>query len=254
MSLMKDRVALVTGGSRGIGAATAKELARRGAHVAVSARTVSDLEHIAEKIEKECGHALIVPCDVVDGGQVQHMVARVAEEWGRIDILVNNAGMGSPAQPVDEIPPEEWDRTMAINLKSAFLCVRSVAPIMKNQGYGRIVNMSSFSGRNYSRFLGPQYAAAKAGLLGFTRQMAVELGPHGICVNAIAPNIVLTRAAKVGWEALSEEQRQKVISGIPLGRLAKPEEVAMVIAFLASDDASYINGVTLDVNGGSYMT
>lgn len=251
--LMNERVALVTGASHGIGAATAKELSRRGAWLALNARTVSDLENVAAKLEKEGGHAMVVPCDVLDGEQVKYMVARVEDEWGKIDILVNNAGAGAPAMPIDDISADDWDRTMDINLKSAFFCVRSVAPIMKRQGYGRIVNMSSFSGHNYSRFQGTQYAAAKAGLLGFTRQIAVELGPYGICVNAIAPNIVLTRGAKVGWEALSEEQRQKVLGGIPLGRLAKPEEVATVIAFLASDDASYVNGVTLDVNGGSYM-
>jgi 3-oxoacyl-[acyl-carrier protein] reductase len=125
---------------------------------------------------------------------------------------------------------------------------------MKRQGYGRIVNMSSFSGRNYSRFLGSPYAAAKAAILGFTRQMAVELGPYGICVNAVAPNFTLNERAKAKWRTLTDEERQHIISGIPLRRLAIPEEIAAAIAFLASDDASYVTGVCVDVNGGSYMT
>jgi 3-oxoacyl-[acyl-carrier protein] reductase len=177
----------------------------------------------------------------------------VIEELGRLDILVNNAGLGTPTMPVEEIAPEDWDRTLALNLKSAFLCVRAAAPVMKRQGYGRIVNVSSFAGRNYSRISGPQYGAAKAGLQGFTKHMAVELGPYGICVNAVAPSITLTDRVKAKWEGRSEEERRTILSGIPLRRLAQPEEVATVIAFLASDDASYVNGVCIDVNGGSYM-
>jgi len=142
---------------------------------------------------------------------------------------------------------------MALNLKSAFLCVRAAAPFMKSQKYGRIVNVSSFAGRNYSRLSGPHYGAAKAGLQGFTKHMAVELGPFGICTNAVAPSVVLTERVRKRWEARSEEDRNRILAGIPLGRLAQPEEVASVIAFLASDDASYVNGVCLDINGGSYM-
>jgi 3-oxoacyl-[acyl-carrier protein] reductase len=161
--------------------------------------------------------------------------------------------MGSPSVPVEDISPDVWDDILAINLKSAFLCIRAAAPIMKRQGYGRIVNVSSFAGRNHSPFRGSPYAAAKAGLLGFTRQMAVELGPHGICVNAVAPYLILTKRAKAMWDAFAEEKRQAIISGIPLRRLGKLEEVASAIAFLASDDASFVNGVCLDVNGGTYM-
>ena len=175
------------------------------------------------------------------------------EEWGRLDILVNNAGMGNAAIPVEKIPLEDWDYAVALNLRSAFLCVRSAVPVMKRQGYGRIINVSSFAGRNYSRLSGPDYGSAKAGLLGFTRHMAVELGPYGICVNAVAPSIVLTDRVKAKWEARTEEERQVVLSSIPLRRVGQPEEVATVIAFLASEDASYVNGVCIDINGGSYM-
>jgi 3-oxoacyl-[acyl-carrier protein] reductase len=251
--VLEGRVALVTGASRGIGAITAELLARRGAKVALSARTGSDLGQLATKIEKGGGQALAVVCDVMDARQVEEMMSRVTEKWGRLDIMVNNAGLGTAVMPVENIPVGEWDYTVALNLKSAFLCVRAVTPTMKRQRYGRIVNVSSLAGRNYGRLSGPHYGAAKAGLLGFTRHMAVELGPWGICVNAVAPSVVLTARVKAKWDARTEEDRQAVLSGIPLRRLAQPEEVATVIAFLASDDASYVNGVCVDINGGSYM-
>ncbi len=251
--LLNDRVALVTGASRGIGASTAKILAQRGARVAVSARTVSDLEAVGDSIQKNGGKALVVPCDVVNPSQVAAMIEAVQKKWGRLDILVNNAGLGTPAKPVEEVSPEEWDETIHLNLKSVFLCTRAAAPVMKRQKYGRIVNVSSFAGRFFSRLSGPQYSSAKAGVLGFTRHMAAELGPFGICVNSVAPSPTLTERVKVKWDSRPEEERQKILAGIPLGRAAKPEEIATVIAFLASDDASYVSGVCIDVNGGSWM-
>jgi len=251
--LLNDRVALVTGASRGIGAFTAKILAQRGARVAVSARTISDLETVAASIRQNGGEALAVPCDVVEPSQVASMMEIVVKKWGRLDILVNNAGLGTPAKPVEEVLPEEWDQTILLNLKSVYLCIRAAAPVMKRQGYGRIVNVSSFAGRFFSRLSGPHYSSAKAGVVGFTRHMAAELGPFGVCVNSVAPSPVLTERVKVKWETRAEEERQKILAGIPLGRLAQPEEIATVIAFLASDDASYVNGACIDVNGGSYM-
>jgi 3-oxoacyl-[acyl-carrier protein] reductase len=250
---LNDRVALVTGASRGIGASTAKILSQRGARVAVSARTVSDLEAVAASIEKNGGSALVAPCDVVDSSQVGAMIEAVLKKWGRLDILVNNAGLGTPAKAVEEVSPEEWDETIRLNLKSVFLCTRAVAPFMKRQKYGRIVNVSSFAGRFFSRLSGPSYSSAKAGMLGFTRHMAAELGPFGICVNSVAPSPTLSERVKVKWDSRPEEERRKILAGIPLGRVAQPEEVATVIAFLASDDASYVNGVCIDVNGGSWM-
>jgi 3-oxoacyl-[acyl-carrier protein] reductase len=250
---LKERVALVTGASRGIGAATAEVLARRGAQVAVSARTVPDLEQVASRIRSAGGQALVVPCDVLDHTQVEAAIDAIVKHWGRLDILVNNAGLGTPTMPVETIPPADWDHTVALNLKTAFLCIRAAAPVMKRQGYGRIVNVSSFAGRNFSRISGPHYSAAKAGIIGLTKHMAVELGPFGIGVNSVAPSVVLTARVKAKWEARPEEERQRILAGIPLRRLAQPEEVATVIAFLASDDAGYVNGVCIDVNGGSYM-
>jgi len=219
----------------------------------VSARTVSDLDQVAGRIRRGGGKALVVPCDVLDQVQVEAMVGAVMKEWGRLDILVNNAGLGTPTMPVETIPSEDWDQTVALNLKSAFLCIRAVTSIMKSQSYGRIVNVSSFAGRNFSRISGPHYSAAKAGILGLTKHMAVELGPFGIGVNSVAPSVVLTARVKAKWETRTEAERQRILAGIPLRRLAQPEEVATVIAFLASEDASYVNGVCIDINGGSYM-
>jgi len=250
---LTNRVALVTGASRGIGAATAEVLASRGAQVAVSARTVSDLDQVAGRIRQAGGKALVVPCDVLDQVQVEAMVGAVMKEWGRLDILVNNAGMGTPTMPVETISPTDWDHTVALNLKSAFLAIRAAVPVMKAQKSGRIINVSSFAGRNFSRISGPQYSAAKAGILALTKHLAVELGPFGIGVNSVAPSIVLTARVKSKWEARTQEEQKTILAGIPLRRLAQPEEVATVIAFLASDDASYVNGVCIDINGGSYM-
>jgi 3-oxoacyl-[acyl-carrier protein] reductase len=155
--------------------------------------------------------------------------------------------------PVETISPTDWDHTVALNLKSAFLAIRAAVPVMKTQKSGRIINVSSFAGRNFSRISGPQYSAAKAGILALTKHLAVELGPFGIGVNSVAPSIVLTARVKSKWEARTQEEQKTILAGIPLRRLAQPEEVATVIAFLASDDASYVNGVCIDINGGSYM-
>lgn len=251
--ILENKIALVTGASRGIGAAAAQILAQRGAKVALAARTVPDLEGVAAIIRQSGGEALVVSGSVLDVEQINNMVKKVIENWGRIDILVNNAGLGTPVSPVEEIREEDWDQTIALNLKSVFLVTRAVVPFMKKQRYGRIVNVSSYAGRNYSLISGPQYTSAKAGLLGFTKHLAAELGPFGICVNAVAPSIVLTARVQAKWAARSEEEQRRILERIPLRRLAQPEEVATVIAFLASDDASYVNGVCIDINGGSYM-
>jgi 3-oxoacyl-[acyl-carrier protein] reductase len=254
MMLMKDRVALVTGASYGLGAATAELLASRGALVALCARTVPDIEQMVGKIRGEGGQAMAAPCDLRDEEQVGRMISRVVEHWGRLEVLVNNAGWGAPHNiPMENISTEDYDASMASNLKSAFFCIRATIPVMKKQHYGRIVNVSSVGGRNYANTLGAPYSAAKAGMIGLTRHLAVELGPHGICVNAVAPGLMLTKRAKKIWEALPEDKREAMLSRIPLRRIAEVEEVAKAIAFLASDDASYLNGVSLDVNGGLYM-
>ena len=207
--ILKDRVTLVTGASRGIGAATAEVLAARGARVAVCARTVPDLDKLAARIKETGGQALPFPCDVLDIAQIEGTVRRVIEEWGRLDILVNNAGLGTPTMPVEEIAPEDWDRTLALNLKSAFLCVRAAAPVMKRQGYGRIVNVSSFAGRNYSRISGPQYGAAKAGLILVTINPAYRLSELEFAL------------AKVGCAAIVSETGGLLDHGAAMARDAQ---------------------------------
>jgi NAD(P)-dependent dehydrogenase (short-subunit alcohol dehydrogenase family) len=171
-----------------------------------------------------------------------------------VDILVNNAGGGTSLRFLEEVTAEDWDLTVNSNLKSAFLCCQGVVPAMKRQRSGRIVNVSSVAGRNVSRLSGPQYSSAKAGVLGLTRHLAQDLGPFGITVNAVAPGPTLVDRVAKKWSFRSEQDRSHILENIPLGRLAQPEEVATVIAFLASADASYVTGVTIDVNGGSFMS
>ncbi|MBN1103302.1 MAG: SDR family oxidoreductase [Deltaproteobacteria bacterium] len=208
---LKDRVALVTGAWRGIGAATAEVLAHRGAQVAMSARTTSDLDRVASRIRDEGGQAFVVPCDVLNLTQIEAAIDAVVRHRGRLDILVNNTGLGTPIMPVEAISPSDWDRTLALNLKAAFLCIRAAAPVMKRQGCGRIVNVSSIAGWHFSLMSGPKYSAAKAGIIGLTKHMAVELGPFGINVNSVAPSVVLTERVKAKWEARGEEERQRIL-------------------------------------------
>ena len=185
------------------------------------------------------------------------MVQKAIDTFGRIDILVNNAG-GALHTPhkLEEVDEKDWDKVVNINLKGAFLCSQAVIAQMRKQGTGgKIVNISALAGRSYATLAGVQYTSAKAGIGGLTRHLAREVGPFGINVNAVAPSVMLTGERVRGlWEAKTEEERKKVIEEIPLRRLAEPREIARVVVFLASDDASYVTGVTLDVNGGRFMT
>jgi NAD(P)-dependent dehydrogenase (short-subunit alcohol dehydrogenase family) len=181
------------------------------------------------------------------------MVQKTAEAFGRIDILVNNAGGGfNLPNKLEEITDEIWDRVVDANLKGTFICSRAVAPYMKQQKSGRIINLSSKAGRYGGELTGIQYSSAKAGVMGLTRQLAKDLGPFGITSNAIAPGLALSspRVEKLWMERKTEEERKATIQAIPLRRLSTVDEQASVILFLASDDASYVSGVTIDVNGG----
>jgi NAD(P)-dependent dehydrogenase (short-subunit alcohol dehydrogenase family) len=247
------KVAIVTGSSDGIGKAAALIFAREGGQVVLNARGQDRLEAARTALQAVGKPPLVIAGNVSQAAVVERLVGEALQQFGRIDILVNNAGGGTLLRFLEEVTEEDWDLTVDSNLKSAFLCCRAVAPAMKRQQYGRIVNVSSVAGRNVSRLSGPHYSSAKAGMLGLTRHLAQDLGPFGITVNAVAPGPTLVDRVARKWAQRSEEDRARILANIPLGRLAAPEEVAAVIAFLASDAAAYVTGVTIDVNGGSFM-
>jgi NAD(P)-dependent dehydrogenase (short-subunit alcohol dehydrogenase family) len=248
------KVAIITGSSDGIGRAAALIFAREGGQVVLSARGRDRLEAARASVQAVGKPPLVVAGDVSQASVVERLVGETLQHFGRVDILVNNAGGGTSLRFLEEVTAEDWDLTVNSNLKSAFLCCQAVVPAMKRQRYGRIVNVSSVAGRNVSRLSGPQYSSAKAGVLGLTRHLAQDLGAFGIAVNAVAPGPTLVDRVAKKWSLRSEEDRSHILENIPLGRLALPEEVATVIAFLASGDASYVTGVTIDVNGGSFMS
>jgi len=249
---LADKVAIVTGSANGIGRAIALAFAREGAHV-----VVSDIDEAGAKRTQSELHAVLagscaLHADVTDTAQVEAMVAKAVETFGRVDILVNNAGGGGGVSGL-MLSGEEWDRIVKLNLKSQFLCCRAVVPHMEKQGYGRIVNISSNAGKyrsNVGTIGGISYAAAKAGVLQFTRSSAYMLGRKGIAVNAIAPGSVLTDAGQREYDSMTAERRDRVIKETPLNRFAHPDEIAQVAVFLASDDASYVTGVTILASGG----
>jgi NAD(P)-dependent dehydrogenase (short-subunit alcohol dehydrogenase family) len=248
------RVAIITGSSDGIGKAAALIFAREGGQVVLNARGQDRLEAARAAVQAVGKPPLVVAGDVSQAAVIERLVGETLQHFGRVDILVNNAGGGTRLRFLEEVTEDDWNLTIDSNLKSAFLCCQAVAPAMKRQGYGRIVNVSSVAGRNVSRLSGPQYSSAKAGMLGLTRHLAQDLGPFGVTVNAVTPKPTLIDRVAKKWTLRSEEDRSHILGNIPLGRLAQPEEVAAVIAFLASDDASYVTGVTIDVNGGSFMS
>ncbi|MEK7438035.1 MAG: SDR family NAD(P)-dependent oxidoreductase [Pseudomonadota bacterium] len=255
MNTLDGRVAVVTGGLRGIGRATVRALSEVGAMVTVFDLDPPESHTVAALTVSNLTVAQIsyLQADVTDRRQVEQAVRNVLAEFGQIDVLVNNVGVGAPAVPVDESEPDEWEQIVTRNLTSAYFCARAVTGSMKKRRQGRIVNVSSQGGRSKSEIGNLSYASAKAGMLGFTRQLAQELGPFGIAVNAVAPGLTLTERVAKRMEAIPAARRQSMIDAIPLGRFAEPDEIAAVIRFLASDEARYVTGATIDVNGGRFM-
>jgi 3-oxoacyl-[acyl-carrier protein] reductase len=247
------KVAIVTGATRGIGRAVAQLLVAGGARVVLNARGQEALEAMRDELSIGPGALSIVAGDAAEPSVIQGLVDSAMENFGSIDILVNNAGGGRASASLDDIGIDQYQAILSSNLQSAFFLSQAVLPAMRAQAYGRIVNVSSLAGRQHSLLAGADYAAAKAGMLGLTRQMAWEVGSSGITVNAVAPGVTATERVAAKWQQRSAEYRAEVLGGIPLGRIGDPVEVAQAIAFLASDEASYITGVTLDVNGGSFM-
>jgi NAD(P)-dependent dehydrogenase (short-subunit alcohol dehydrogenase family) len=250
--VLSGKVAIITGASSGIGFATAVAFAREGAKVVVADINEEGGNEVIVQCRKEnpMSQYLFVKTDVTGREAVRILTKKAIEKFGVIDILVNCAGGFSRIIDCVDITEEEWDKVINLNLKSVFLCCQAVIPTMVEQKQGRIINVSSIAGRSPNAVSGAHYVAAKAGILGFTRHLARELGRYSITVNAIAPGTTESpRVAKVR----TPEDREKLAAITPLGRLGKPEDHAEAIVFLASDKASYITGATLDVNGGRLM-
>jgi len=239
---LSGKVAIITGGARGIGREIALRLAEAGATVVVS--DVADAEPAAEEIRKMGHQSLAVAVDVTSASDVASMVEKVTAEYGRIDILVNNAGIARD-QLLMRMSEEDWEAVLNVNLKSVFLCTRAVLRQMVKQRWGRIVSISSIVGivGNPGQ---ANYSSSKAGIIGFTKTIAREVGSRGITVNAIAPGFIVSKMT----EQLSEEQKSEMLKRIPLGFLGTPRDVAEAVAFLSSEEARYITGQVLGVDGG----
>lgn len=256
----RDRTAIVTGAGGGLGALYAAALAQEGAAVTVVDRLASGVAETAAAVAAAGGRCLPVTADLTDPGQVEHAVASTLDAYGRIDILINNAGGGSSGPEtagtiVDE-DPAAWDVLIAMNLKTAFLCTRAVAGPMQRQRYGKIVNVSSRAARiaDPTVHQSPAYASAKTAILGLTRFAARELGPFGITVNCLVPSLTISGPVlQAYWDRMSDTARERYLEQIALRRLPRPAEIVSAVLFLCSDDSSYITGVCLDVNGGSFM-
>jgi 3-oxoacyl-[acyl-carrier protein] reductase len=255
-----NRVAIVTGAAGGLGANYATALAAEGASVVVVDLTAERAERTAAEIRTGGGKATAFAIDLTDAAQVETLAPSALKAFGRIDILVNNAGGGSStpgnASSIVETDPKAWDTMMGVNLSTAFLCIRSVAPEMKRQRYGKIVNVSSRSARVADpKFQqSPSYAAAKAAVLALTRSAARELGPYGITVNCMVPALALSGPTlEAYWDRLGKHARDEYLEQVALKRLPRIDELASVILFLCSDASSYVTGASIEVNGGSFM-
>ena len=244
-----DKVALVTGAGQGMGKVVALRLAAEGAKVVVNDIDGEKAENVASLIREKGGEAIALQANISRKREVQRMAGEAVRRFGRVDILINNAGILYSTK-VDDIPEEEWDRIMDVNLKGTFLCAQAVIPLMKKEGGGKIVNFSSSAGKSVSTVGGAHYTASKAGVLGLTRHLAKELAPFNINVNAVCPGLIDTEMVR---KTISPEKIRSYENSFPISRLGTPEEVADLVLFLASDEASYITGASLDINGGDLM-
>jgi 3-oxoacyl-[acyl-carrier protein] reductase len=242
---LKNKVAIITGASQGIGLGIALAFAREGARLALWDVNTATLDKALAEALESGAEAAAFPVDVSSKKQVDDATRKVREKWGAIDILVNNAGIYE-VLPIEEISEAQWDRLLAVNLKGAFLCCQAVICHLKSQGGGRIINMASSAGKVGGSAAGAHYSVSKAGIICLSKQMARELGAYNITVNAVAPGRVDTPIIRI----VSDEENEAFRLRTPLGRLGTPEDIANAVVFLASEEASFITGEILDVNGG----
>jgi NAD(P)-dependent dehydrogenase (short-subunit alcohol dehydrogenase family) len=245
----KDRVAIVTGAGRGMGRAVAHRLAAGGAKLVVNDMAHDSAESVVSELRDSGAQAVSAPGDISKSSDVRTMVDVAIEAFGAVHILVNNAGILRPTAVID-IEEDEWDLVVSVNLRGTYLCSRAVLPAMREAGWGRIVNFSSTAGKNVSTVGGAHYTAAKAGILGFTRHLAKEEAGYGITVNSVCPGLIDTEMVRT---TIDPELTKTYAASFPIPRLGEPEEVAELVAFLASDRAAYITGASLDINGGDLM-
>ncbi len=246
---LQSRTAIVTGAGQGMGRAVAAALGEMGARIVVNDLNVEKANQTSEILRQSGVEAIANEADVTDADAVQTMVTQSLNRFGGIHILINNAGILYPTRVLD-IPEDEWDWVIAVNLKGTFLCSQAALPSMQKAGWGRIVNFSSTAGKNISTVGGAHYTAAKAGILGFTRHLAKEVASHGITVNAICPGLIDTEMVR---STIDDDRSKAYADSFPIARLGEPEEVAHLVSFLCSDRAAYITGASLDINGGDLM-
>ena len=244
---MFNRVAFVTGASRGIGRAIALTLCRAGFDIAVGSPEVEKNEEVANEIRTCHGKALAINLDLTSLISIKESFAKALEEFGRIDVLVNNAGITRDNLAL-RMKPEDWNTVLQVNLTGAFHCIQQVLQPMMRERWGRIINIASVVGESGNPGQA-NYVSAKAGLIGLTKCLAQEMGSRNITVNAVAPGYIETDMTR----SLSEELKNKMLANIPLKRIGRPDDVAAAVRFLASEDASYVTGHVLNVNGGIYM-
>jgi 3-oxoacyl-[acyl-carrier protein] reductase len=245
---LEDRIAIVTGGAKGIGRSIACLLAQEGAKVVIADIDLERASKTSDEINKKGLHAYPVWVDVSDPESIKKMVEKIVSEYNRVDILVNNAGI-LHSTPIEDITVDEWDDMMDINLRGAFFASKEVLSGMKERRSGRIINISSLAGRMGGYANGVAYSASKAGLIGLTQAMARRVAEYGITINAVAPGTTEGEMIK----KLPDEKIEMLKQTIPMKRFGKPENIAKTVAFLASDAADYITGAVIDINGGIYM-
>ena len=246
---LQGRVAVVTGGGRGIGKGIAGKLATAGADVIVGDIDMAQAQLTADELSRKNKKVMAAQIDVSREESVAELITRALDEFGNVDILINNAGIMFRTRLMD-ISVDEWERILRVNLTGPFLCTKAVIPMMKKNGFGRIVNISSSAGRSVSTLGGVHYTASKAGLLGLTRAVAKEVAPFGITVNAVCPGLIDTQMAR---ETTTQEELENFLDSFPIKRLGSSEEIGDLVVFLCSENASYITGASVDINGGDLM-